>query len=455
MKDEPSAYAHKELTVRVADREEYDRAGRYFDNEHYLGDVRTGRHLLQVVEHRGRWLALLDWGASAHKLSDRDEWIGWTGQQRAERQGLLVMNRRFLVLGSERMPNLASRALALACRHLPEHWETRHGYAPVLAETFTDIEQFEGTCYKAAGWEPCGMTKGFERHRADYYREHGKLKKHWLKALNRNARTILTAMDVPPKYLPGLNLQTPERDLPLRKPEMQSLRAYVMENMEDPRKNNRSFPFASMITFITMALLAGRHSLAGIHRYGQFLSGDQRRALDWPLKKNASARKAPSYTAIRNLLKQIDPDAFAACISAWLGAYQGQVPRALALDGKWIRDQVLSVGLSEHESGAPVAVGFAGTKVNCPEHKREGEETVSRKLYNQCNLQGAVVTADALYNSQPDARAILDAGADYVLQIKQENRHSYKAAEQIATGTPFLPIQKNPTGAMAASIFAP
>ena len=152
LKDEPSAYVLKELTVRIADREEYDRAGRYFDNEHYLGDVRTGRHLLQVVERRGRWLALLDWGASAHKLSDRDEWIGWTGQQRAERQGLLVMNRRFLVLGSERMPNLASRALALACRHLPEHWETRHGYAPVLAETFTDIEQFEGTCYKAAGW---------------------------------------------------------------------------------------------------------------------------------------------------------------------------------------------------------------------------------------------------------------------------------------------------------------
>ena len=166
------------------------------------------------------------------------------------------MNRRFLVLGRERMPNLASRALALACWHLPKHWETRHGYAPVLAETFTDIEQFEGTCYKAAGWEPCGMSKGFERHCADYYREHGKLKKHWLKALNRNARTILTAINVPPKYFPGLNLQTPERDLPLRRPEMLSLRAYVMENMEDPRKNNRSFPFASMITFIAMALLS-------------------------------------------------------------------------------------------------------------------------------------------------------------------------------------------------------
>ena len=31
LKDEPSAYVLKELMVRIADREEYDRAGRYFD----------------------------------------------------------------------------------------------------------------------------------------------------------------------------------------------------------------------------------------------------------------------------------------------------------------------------------------------------------------------------------------------------------------------------------------
>ena len=455
LKDEPAGYVLKQLTVRVLEQDEYDRAGKLFDNEHYLGDLRTGRHLLQVVEHQRRWLALLDWGASAHKLSDRDEWIGWTSQQRTERQSLVAMNRRFLVLGRQRMPNLASRALALACQNLPGQWELKYGYAPVLAETFTDIEQFEGTCYKAAGWLPCGTTKGFERHRADYYQEHGKLKKHWIKPLNRNARVILTGMDVPVKYRAGLNLQSPERDLPLKVPQVQSLRTYVMENMEDPRAKNRSFPFAAMITFITMALLAGRNSLAAIHRYGQFLSDSQRRALDWPEKKHVRGRKAPSYTAIGNLLQKLNPDDFAKTLSQWLEAHQGELPRALALDGKWIRDRVLSVSLSEHESGAPVAIGFAGTHIKDDEQKREGEQTVARKLYEQSNLNGAVVTADALHNSQPDAQAILNAGADYVLQIKQENRHSYKAAEQIAQGTPFLAIPKNPMAATDASILAP
>ena len=104
------------------------------------------------------------------------------------------------------------------------------------------------------------------------------------------------------------------------------------------------------------------------------------------------------------------------------------------------------MSLSEHESGAPAAIGFAGTHIKDDAQKREGEQTVARKLYSQSNLKGAVITADALHNSQPDAQAILDAGADYILQIKQENRHSYKAAEQIAqTGNLFLATLKSPT----------
>jgi len=70
--DEPSTVVLKELTVRVLGREEFERAGRFFDEEHYLGNLPNGRHLLQVVEHKGRWMALLDWGASAHRLEDRD-----------------------------------------------------------------------------------------------------------------------------------------------------------------------------------------------------------------------------------------------------------------------------------------------------------------------------------------------------------------------------------------------
>ena len=133
-------------------------------------------------------MSLLVWGPAALKLADRDNDIGWTESQRAERIGLIVQNRRFLVLAKTRMPNLASRALALAVNALPAAWAQAHGYRPLLAETFTDIEAFEGTCYKAAAWQPCGITKGFTReHRCDYFFRNDRPKKLWLRVLHRHA----------------------------------------------------------------------------------------------------------------------------------------------------------------------------------------------------------------------------------------------------------------------------
>lgn len=133
---EPGTVVLEALEVRPAVADELPRVAALLKEQHDLGSGRqVGRTLVQIVHHRGRWAAILIWGPAALKLIDRDEWIGWTSQQRAERIGLIVQNRRFLV----------------------------------LAETFTDIESFEGTCYKASNWEPCGLTKGFKRHhRADF-----------------------------------------------------------------------------------------------------------------------------------------------------------------------------------------------------------------------------------------------------------------------------------------------
>ena len=147
---DPPVFLLKDLTTRALEAHEYPLAGEWLEQQHYLGDCPKGRQLLQVIEYKGHWVALLDWGPSCWKLADREDYLGWTRQQRAERLGLVVQNRRFLVLGQERMPNLPSRALGLALKALPEHWHNAHGYCPLMAETFTDIEQFEGTCYKAS-----------------------------------------------------------------------------------------------------------------------------------------------------------------------------------------------------------------------------------------------------------------------------------------------------------------
>jgi len=75
---DPPVFMLKNLTVRALEKEEHARAGELLNREHYLGDCPQGRQLLQVDEHEGCWVALLDWGPACLKLADRESYIGST-----------------------------------------------------------------------------------------------------------------------------------------------------------------------------------------------------------------------------------------------------------------------------------------------------------------------------------------------------------------------------------------
>ncbi len=99
-----------------------------------------------------------------------------------------MQNRRFTLLAQRgERPNLASQVLGLAARELPALWRAGFGYEPLLAETFCDREVSAGTCYRAAGWTPLGMTKGYSRSRqtADYYVPNGRPKALWVRPLRQ------------------------------------------------------------------------------------------------------------------------------------------------------------------------------------------------------------------------------------------------------------------------------
>ena len=97
---------------------------------------------------------------AAKSLGARDQWIGWTEQVRLRNLSWVVNNSRFLIFPWVQVKNLASHALALLSRQIWRHWENRWGYRPVLMESFVDPAHYEGSCYKAAGWQLLGMTTG-------------------------------------------------------------------------------------------------------------------------------------------------------------------------------------------------------------------------------------------------------------------------------------------------------
>jgi hypothetical protein len=120
--------------------------------EHYLKAGRAAGHTLwqgvyetSTEEGVPRLCAVLCWAGAALRLKDRDDWIDWDPLTRANRLGLVVQLRRFLILEKERKPNLATRCMGLAMRRLPEAWEKLHGFRPLLAESFSDPKTHEGT----------------------------------------------------------------------------------------------------------------------------------------------------------------------------------------------------------------------------------------------------------------------------------------------------------------------
>ena len=65
------------------------------------------------------WLGGLGFGASAIKLGDRDQWIGWDASQQRQHLHRVIGMSRFLIRPSVRCHNLASMALEVVVAPLP------------------------------------------------------------------------------------------------------------------------------------------------------------------------------------------------------------------------------------------------------------------------------------------------------------------------------------------------
>jgi len=106
-------------------------------------------------------LGALGFGASAWRMACREAYVGWSDEQRERNLRLIVNNVRFLILPWISSPHLASRILGRVARRLPLDWERRHGYRPVLLETFVQLDRHRGTSYRAANWTQIGTTQGY------------------------------------------------------------------------------------------------------------------------------------------------------------------------------------------------------------------------------------------------------------------------------------------------------
>lgn len=427
-REEPESFLNG-VTLRLMEEGERERFDRLLEEEHYLHSSRIGgRHLRYVAQVGERWVGILTFSGAAPHLKGREKWIRWSPRQRARRLGLVANNSRFLLLVErERHPNLASKILGLALRRLSGDWLQRWGNEILVVESFVDESRYRGTCYRACGFEAVGASAGFSRDARDYYTGHGQAKALYLRELQPGARSTLCRPKLPAR------LQDAEADIagpcPLRAGELGSLYERFRA-LEDPRSGHGlRHRAASTLACAAVATLLGAGSYQGYEDVCSRLTRRQLRALHCHYDRKNDRYVSPSDSTFFRVLGLIDPAHFERIIAGWLLEQEvGQLER-LAVDGKVLRG-------TGRGDGKPLALLSAVTHLlrttlrSVPIAEKSNEIPAIKPLLAGMDLQGCLVTADAMHCQQETARLITqDLGGDYIFGLKGNQSGILERAE--------------------------
>jgi len=420
--DQPQQQLLDEVRVELANPAQIPRINRLLSQHHYLGSLRpVGQRLYYIARNAaGQWVAMLVFSAAARHLKHRDEWIGWSNEQRRRRLSLVTNNSRFLLLPDFSVPNLGSRVLRLTLARLRKDWQTHYGHPVEVVETFVDPEQFCGTVYTASGWTELGQTDGWGRCQRDYYVKHDKPKRLFVRPLRRNSCRSLQAEHLKPE------LAIVEAKVPARCTERVKEIGSIVEHFKalpEYRGRVESYPLFSLASLIFLAMLCeaprGQTDLA---KFARGLNQGQRRALG--IRSNPHGKyPAPSQSTFSRFLAGIDPAKLNERLLQIQRLLRGPVPQELVvMDGKE----------PNHGSGASIL-----TAVTVPSQHYLGSALVDQKtneipvaqqkLIPALDLGDRFVSLDALHTQDETARSVvLEAGGHYLLTVK-DNQPTLRA----------------------------
>jgi len=192
------------------------------------------------------------------------------------------------------------------------------------------------------------------------------------------------------------------------------------EELEDPRSSvNRRHPLVSVIVIAIMAVLAGAGGSTAIAKWAVMKEELLSRLLPLP---NGIPRK----DVYRRVLATLKPAAFQACFVNWLEALRARACAAtdvgqpvLAVDGKTLRrSHDRSNGLGALHSVSIWASDFGLTLGQVATDEKSNEITAIPELLRLVDIQGAIITIDAMGTQTAIAEQIVEAKADYVLALK-------------------------------------
>jgi predicted transposase YbfD/YdcC len=187
--------------------------------------------------------------------------------------------------------------------------------------------------------------------------------------------------------------------------------------LKDPRRAHRRLHLLQDLIVIALcAVIAGAQDWQQIETFG-------RKRRDWLRRFLALPNGIPSHDTFERVFNRLKPQAFQACFREWVQALTAALRvRHVAIDGKTLRGSgaaklgplhlVSAWATAQHLSLGQVAVDA-----------KSNEITAIPALLELLDLNGALVTIDAMGCQKAIAQKIVAQGGHYALTVKDNQEH--------------------------------
>jgi hypothetical protein len=200
----------------------------------------------------------------------------------------------------------------------------------------------------------------------------------------------------------------------------------AFDELEDPRSPiNRHHPLTVVVVISLMAVLAGADGPTGIRAWAKAREKDLLNLLK-------IGRGLPSRDVFRRVLCALKPEAFQRCFTEWITTLTGQrqegKSRHVAIDGKTLkgsRSKANGLGALHLVSAWASERGLTLAQVSTDE--KSNEITAIPELLKLIDLEGSVITIDAMGTQTKIAQQIHEGKGDYILSLKKNHSRIHEA----------------------------
>ena len=195
--------------------------------------------------------------------------------------------------------------------------------------------------------------------------------------------------------------------------------AKYFATLRDPRINRRKLH--RLLDIIVIAICA---VISGADDWQQIATFAQRRH-DWLKTFLALPNGVPSHDTFERVFDRLDPQAFLACFQRWVEALtKGLGFKHVAIDGKTMRHSGNTVkGLGPLHLVSAWSTEYHLSLGQVAVDAKSNEITAIPQLLELLDVQGALVTIDAMGCQKAIAKKVVDVGADYALAVKDNQPH--------------------------------